>query len=354
MDLWQYLSKSNKTIVMYGMGNGADKILAVCEKYGIEVADFFASDGFVRGQSFHGKTVLSFSDIKNKYGAENIIVLVSFASSLPDVITNIEKVNAECETYIPDVPVRGETLFCEEFENTNRSKIEQACSLLADDRSKEVFNGVLDFRRSGKFEYLRLTEDDHDEVMKELLHLDEYKVAADVGAYDGDTARELLEFCPLIEMIYAFEPDRRNFRKLNVFAETEPRVIPINAAAWDHDTTLIFDDAGNRNSGLDEGASKRHAEVKAVALDSILTDGVDYIKYDVEGAEKEALDGSIETIKKYKPDLLISLYHRTEDMHELILKVHEICPEYKLYVRRYRYVPAWDLNLYATTDRRNT
>ena len=35
MDLWQYLSKSDKKIVMYGMGNGADKILAVCEKYGV-------------------------------------------------------------------------------------------------------------------------------------------------------------------------------------------------------------------------------------------------------------------------------------------------------------------------------
>ena len=27
-DLWQYLAESDKPIVMYGMGNGADKILA--------------------------------------------------------------------------------------------------------------------------------------------------------------------------------------------------------------------------------------------------------------------------------------------------------------------------------------
>ncbi|MGM9641612.1 MAG: FkbM family methyltransferase [Eubacteriales bacterium] len=348
MDLWQYLSKTDKVIVMYGMGNGADKILAVCEKYGITVSDFFASNGFVRGQSFHGKTVLSFSDIKNKYGAESIIVLVSFASSLPGVIENIERVSRECETYIPDVPVRGDTLFCNEFYSANKQDIDQAYSLLADERSKEVFKGILDFRRFGKLEYLKRTEDDRDEVMGELLHLDEYKTAVDVGAYDGDTARELLALCPLIERIYAFEPDRRNFRKLKAFAEKESKVIPINAAAWNANTTLVFDDSGNRNSGLDQGMSKRHAEVCAVALDSVIADGVDYIKYDVEGAEKEALDGSIEIIKKYKPDLLISLYHRTEDMHELILKVHEICPDYKLYMRRYRYVPAWDLNLYAT------
>ena len=36
-DLWQYLARTNKKIVMYGMGNGADKILTVCERYGIEI-----------------------------------------------------------------------------------------------------------------------------------------------------------------------------------------------------------------------------------------------------------------------------------------------------------------------------
>ena len=147
MDLWKYLSGSNKTIVMYGMGNGADKILAVCEKYGIKVSDFFASDGFVRGQQFHGKTVMSFSDIKAKYGVTNIIVLVSFASSLPEVMDCIKKVADECETYIPDVPVRGNNVFCEEFEAENAEMIAKAYSLLADERSREVFTGVIEFRR---------------------------------------------------------------------------------------------------------------------------------------------------------------------------------------------------------------
>ena len=99
---------------------------------------------------------------------------------------------------------------------------------------------------------------------------------------------------------------------------------------------------------LEDGLSKRRAEVDAITLDSIFADGVDYIKYDVEGAEKEALEGSASVIRKYRPDLLISLYHRTEDLHALILQLHGICPDYKLYVRRYPYIPAWDLNLYAT------
>jgi len=86
-----------------------------------------------------------------------------------------------------------------------------------------------------------------------------------------------------------------------------------------------------------------------LAIDDRKAEGrIDYIKYDVEGSEKEALEGSARTIREDKPDLLISLYHRTEDLHELILQVKALCPEYRLYVRRYPYIPAWDLNLYAT------
>ena len=93
--LWMRLQKETRPVFLYGTGNGADKILAVCEKYGVCVSDFFASDGFVRGHSFHGKTVLSYSDVKAKYGAENIIVLLSFGSSLPDVLELFKTVTAD-------------------------------------------------------------------------------------------------------------------------------------------------------------------------------------------------------------------------------------------------------------------
>ena len=104
-DLWHYLKSqadSGRPILLYGMGNGADKIISVAERCGIEISDFFASDGFVRGHFFHGKRVLSYSETKEKYGAGNIIVLLSFASSLPDVIENIRRISAESELYAPD------------------------------------------------------------------------------------------------------------------------------------------------------------------------------------------------------------------------------------------------------------
>ena len=77
---------------------------------------------------------------------------------------------------------------------------------------------------------------------------------------------------------------------------------------------------------------------------------MDYIKYDVEGAEKEALLGSVNTIKAHKPALLVSAYHRSEDIFELPLMLNTLEPSYKLYLRRYPYIPAWDLNIIARAE----
>ena len=77
-DVWQKLKSTEKPIVLYGMGNGADKILSVMDTYGVKAADFFASDGFVRGHSFHGKRVLSFTEAREKY--PDMLVVISWIS----------------------------------------------------------------------------------------------------------------------------------------------------------------------------------------------------------------------------------------------------------------------------------
>lgn len=346
-DLWTYLKKTDKTVVMYGMGNGADKILNVCESYGIEVADFFASDGFVRGHKFHEKTVLSYSQVKEKYGKDNIIVLLSFGSSIPDVIELIKRVASESELYAPDVPVCGSTLFTTEFLNKNIESILKAREALADERSIEIFDEVIRYKLTGDISHLFLSESSKEEQYS-LLGAENFVSYADLGAYNGDTVKEMYSLCPNLREIYAFEPDVKNHKKLCAYCDTLPNSISItavNAAAWSEDTTLLFSAEGNRNSGVFANA-KSVKEVSGRKLDSVLCGkGVDYIKYDVEGAEYEALQGSVETIQALSPKMLVSLYHRSEDIFKLPLYINEKFPTYKLYLRRLPYIPAWDLNL---------
>ena len=192
-DLWQYLAEVGKPIVMYGMGNGADKILAVCEDKGIEIKDFFASDGFVRGHSFHGKKVLSYSETKEKYGEGNFIVLLSFASSLPEVIDNFKRIAAETELYAPDVPVSGSDLFDMDYFVSHETETKEARELFADEQSKKVFDNVIKYKLTGKINYLFDSDSDVDETFNEILNARDFEITADLGAYNGDTARQLAE-----------------------------------------------------------------------------------------------------------------------------------------------------------------
>ena len=351
-DLWHYLASSERPIVMYGMGNGADKIIAVCEKYGIEISDFFASDGFVRGHSFHGKTVISYSAMKEKYRGQSPIVLLSFASSLPDVLALFKKVGEECELYAPDVPVFGETLFTIEFFEENRARFEAIYDILADEESKRIYENVIFYKLTGDIKYLWESESNKQKVYDEILDCKSIQSYVDLGAYNGDTIREMLHFNPNLKSAIALEPDSRNFRKLNEYAQniTNCEIKCINAGAWNKNTTLLFDASGNRNAGIVSKGNivSKIREVNVVSVDEVLAGtSVDYIKYDVEGSEKEALLGSAETIKAHSPKLLVSLYHRSEDLFALPELVKELNSDYSLYLRRFPYIPAWDLNLYA-------
>ena len=350
-DLWHYLQGESRPVVMYGMGNGADKIIAVCERYGIEISDFFASDGFVRGHSFHGKTVISYSAMKEKYERQKPIVLLSFASSLPEVMSLFKRVGEESELYAPDVPVFGDTLFTIEFFEENRARFERIYDTLADDESKRIYKNVISYKLTGDIRYLWESENDKGQVYNEILDCKSIRSYLDLGAYNGDTVREMLLYNPDLESAIALEPDARNFRKLTEYAASAPIEIKcINAGAWCENTTLLFDASGNRNAGIVSKGNivSKIKEVAVVSVDSVLDGaGIDYIKYDVEGSEREALLGSAHTIRTHAPRLLVSLYHRSEDLFALPELLNELNPEYSLYLRRFSYIPAWDLNLYA-------
>ena len=348
--LWEKLRKTEKNVVLYGMGNGADKILAVCAEKGIPVRGVFASDGFRTGKPFHGMTVESRREVFSRFGAENVAVLLSFASSRPEVLELIRGVAAEAELYVPDVPVAGNTLFDADFARAHRDDLLRARDLLCDGESRRIFDLTVAAKLTGRAEFLFQAVSDPAETVRELVRPEEIRTALDLGAYTGDTVRELLNAGATPETVYAVEPDARTFRKLSDYAEQEKRttVLPLHAAAWNRRETLSFGAAGNRGSALGETV-KKMLPVDGIPMDEVLGDArVDYIKFDVEGAEREAIEGLSMHLGRDLPTLLVSVYHRSEDLFALPLFLHARFGGYgRFFLRRFSGLPAWDLNLYV-------
>ncbi|MBQ9483633.1 MAG: FkbM family methyltransferase [Ruminiclostridium sp.] len=351
VDVWTALSETKKPIIMYGMGDGAEKILAVMDRFGIEPADFMASDEFVRGHSFKGHRVKKLSEIEELY--KDFVVVICFGSALPEVMERIDRIREKYETYAPDVPVVGDGLFDGDYISDHEFEIMQLKSLLTDDASRECLDLLMKYRITGDIGTLRKCESPMSEMI-EMMNIGFQETYVDLGAYNGDTVEAFLHYTgKKFNRIYALEPDRRNFSKLRrrLYYISSALLIAKNAAAWSSDTKLVFNNKAGRGSALITDPEKddgRGYEIDAVSVDSLLGGKpATLIKYDVEGSEREALIGSEETIRKYKPRLIVSLYHRVEDLVELPLLIHQLNPDYRMFLRHHPYIPAWDTNLYC-------
>lgn len=341
-NIWDFLARDNKPVVIYGMGNGAEKIMDTLDTYGVQVSDIFASDEFVRGHSFKGFKVMKYSEICEKYTDFNVVL--AFATHLDDVLDRIRLISSEHAVFAPDVPVAGGGLFTLEYVKENEDKFDFVYHHLADEESKKVYLDIINFKISGKVDYLFNSFCDKNEVYRDILKLNDRETIADLGAYDGDTIREFTDFTNgKYKHIYALEPDAKSFKKLKKFTENMTDIDIYNMGAWSKKDTLIFDAQASRNSKL----SSKGAPVEVTDIDSLMNTPLTMIKMDIEGSELQALAGAETIIKAYKPKLYICAYHRNEDLFSLPIKILQLNPDYRIYFRHSPYIPAWESNFYC-------
>lgn len=340
MDLWNYLKNTNKKIVLYGIGNGADKIIKVLEDYGIEFHGVFATDGFVRDKVFHGFKLSTYSELKERFS--DMVVLLCFGSAREEVFLNVHKIMSQDEFFAPDVPVYGDNLFNIEFARANKDKLLRVYDRLADDMSRKTFECVVRFKLTGDVRYLFECETDENEPYETFLKLSDKEIFADFGAYRGDTVEDFLSRVTSYKKIYAVEPDQKTFKKLLSALEGKKNIIPVNACVSSFDGITTFSMSGSRGST----AAKGQDTVDSVTMDTLLKDGVTFVKMDVEGNEAAAIEGGRNVILKHKPKMLISCYHRSEDVFDLPLRVCGIRDDYKIYMRHFKSLPAWDTCYY--------
>ena len=348
-DLWNILQKTPKPILLYGMGDGADKILDVCQEKNIPVRGVFASDDFVRGQSFRGFPVKTYRDIKNDFSEP--VILVSFATRLDSVLKKIYNLHETDELYAPDVPVFGGGLFDSAYFSKHFDKFCAVYDLLADQTSREVYYRVLEYKLTGRIEPLKCCETSPDEAYRNIIRPQKGSVYVDIGAYNGDTLSEYVSYAGREICAYAFEPDARNYKKLCETVETLclSNAHLYNLAAWNEKTELTFYARSGRNSaGTTSHKGAKARAVPADRADVYLPQGADFVNIDAEGSDMQVLLGLTQTIRTSRPTVSCALYHRNEDMFAIPLYLAGQYQHFHMYVRHFPYIPAWDTNVYIT------
>ncbi len=338
-DIWQRLKNEARPILLWGTGNGADKIVAELEAYGIAVSGVFASDGFVRERYYKGFRVLSLADADALFG--DFVALFSFGSDRPEVLENIKRVMARHTLLAPEVPVAGGEIFNLEYASKNGERLHRVYSLLSDEQSKKVFKNTVLFKLTGDISLLFGCETDKDEVFDSVLNISGCSSFLDLGAYSGDTVLDFVRRVDSLSHITAVEPDKKSFLKLCRNTE-RLGALCVNAAVSESDGEVLFGAKASRGSSIGEGSP-----LPAVTVDNLARDkSFDYIKFDVEGAELSAIRGAEKTIKRDTPKMRIAAYHKSADYFTIPEAVLSINPDYDIYMRHHPSVPAWDTDFF--------
>lgn len=343
LSVWEKLAETQEPIIMYGTGNGADKVVDVLESLDIKLSGVTASSGFVRERFFRGLPVKSLEYFEEKYS--DFTIIITFGTSISDVMENIFSISKKHRVLVPCVPVIGTKIFDRRFLENYEEEINYAYSLLADDFSRKIYKGYVNFQFGGDISLLKEIETDESEAYTQILKLSDKETFVDIGAYRGDTVEKFLNYTDRkYKNIVAAEPDKKTFLKLLKNCESLKNFNGLNVAVTDFDGEIGFSSLEGRQSAV--GGENM---IKSLSLPT-LCKGIEpsFIKIDSEGCEIEILKGGENILKEYKPKMNIAAYHKSEDIFKLPILLKNINPDYKIYLRHHPYIPAWDTLFYCT------
>ena len=222
--------------------------------------------------------------------------------------------------------------FKENFEN-NREQYEKIYELLADEKSRNTFEKVINFKISFDFDFMQGFTNNHEgqyfdkEIVPEIKNIR----FVDGGGYVGDTATEIIKNYPDFEKIYLFEPIKQHLDIAKRELAHLEKINFLQLGLSNKKATLEF----NEEKSFSSIYGKGNLKIEVDTIDNIIKEKVDFIKLDIEGAEQDALLGAQETIKKYHPVLAVCIYHKAEDWYKVPEMILTIRDDYDVYLRHY-------------------
>lgn len=169
------------------------------------------------------------------------------------------------------------------------------------------------------------------------VHKDD--VVIDAGAWAGDFGA----YCSSKgALTYCFEPLSANYKILCETARlNHHRIVPVQKALGSHEGTAFFESADELDTaGKVSLAVNKGEKVQITTVDSFVRDHqlerVDFIKSDIEGAERDMLRGARETLRRFAPKLAICTYHLPDDPEVLAGIIKEANPNYRIVQMRHK------------------
>lgn len=341
------LQMTEKPVVLYGASDAGKNYVEILRNYNIYIECFIDDDLKKQNKTYCGINVLSREIFLKKCTGNEIILIASYSPSV--IIQKIRNMAPSLYEQIrwSDFYLWENGLDYFQYYQKNMEQIDRVAGMFCDEKSRHVFENLLNYKVSRNNELIEEIRDSVNEqyFTPEIMTFTDEEIFVDLGAYSGDTIEG---FSRAVNgkygRIVAVEPDEINFKLLRENTSRYPKIEYYKAGIADRDGTARFNAVGIYTSHFDkEGGQK----IKTMSVDSIMKgEKVTFIKADIEGLEIKMLKGARNIIERYKPKIAIAVYHKKEDIFEIPLLLHSYRDDYRFFMRHYTEMPI-DTVLYA-------
>lgn len=341
-------------VILFGTGYLGRHVLADMGGLPYRPVAFVDNNRALWGSEIDGLEVLSPEGAVTRFGDSALWLITIYTNSL--VIEQCRALGvpwitcAEFSWVLPEPHPNSFVFGIPERLAESAREIEAAASIWGDAESEAEYRSQVRWRFLLDYAALAAPRPTVETYFPDdLIRPSAHEVFVDCGAFTGDSIDAFLAARGnRFGEIVGIEPDVVNCQALQERIDDWKasgigpiRVEPV--AVGSHRGALKFETTGTAGSSVGSGSDT----VDVAPLDEVLAnDKPTYIKFDVEGAERDALVGGSETIRANMPVLAVCLYHRPVDLWDLPLLVRSLRPDYRFYVRRYS-DERWETVLYA-------
>jgi len=225
--------------------------------------------------------------------------------------------------------------FFKEYYN-NISEYENLHNLFSDAISLKVLKGIIEYRKTYDIKPLSAITAPHEQLYFEkfIFKYPQKDIFVDGGGNDGSTTAEYIRKNKDYKHIYFFEPN-------NIIMQTAKKQLKNYSNINYYECGLsdkqkkdnIFIINGNNKASFLCEKNNLTKKCNMVRLDDIISVPC-FLKFDIEGSELNALEGSKKLIEKNSL-LAICVYHKPSHIWEIPKKIYKINSKYKFYLRNY-------------------
>jgi FkbM family methyltransferase len=345
-------------VLLFGTGYLGRHVLTELPQLGYRAIGWVDNNAVLWGTQVGGLEVYSPDDAARRFG-DDVVWLITIYTNRP-VIEQCRRLGvdwvtcAELSWLLPS-PTPSFIFGTPDALAEDRHRIEAASAVWDDAASASEYRDQVRWRFLLDYAALSSPRPTQETYFPDDLVLPrDDEVFVDCGAFTGDTIEDFIaRRSGRYRSVIGIEPDTVNaaamatrFASWGQNGRGPIRVEPVAAGATRG--TLTFETTGTAGSSVGSGSET----VEVAPLDELVgADQPTYIKFDVEGAERDALTGGAAIIAEHAPVLAVCLYHRPHDLWDLPLLVRSFREDYRLYVRRYS-DERWETVLYAVPAER--